>query len=74
MVLELSCPHSHTALTPPLSSGPAISGMDTGAGGYIFYFTALPGLVQHTDDLLTHTSGNDAKNLTQVHLLLTWKR
>lgn len=69
MVLEL-CPHSHIVLTLPLSSGPAISGTDTGAGGY----TALPGLMQPIDDLLIHTSGNDAKNITQVHLFLIWKR
>lgn len=65
MVLQLLCPHSHTVLTPWLSSGPASSGIEELE---VPYFTALPGLMQPRDDLLTHTSCNDAKNLTQVPL------
>lgn len=38
----VSWPHSHTVLTPSLSSGPAISGTDTGAGVSIFHSSARP--------------------------------
>lgn len=38
----VSWPHSHTVLTPSLSSSPAISGTDTGAGVSMFHSSARP--------------------------------